>query len=105
MNDHPTVTAHVSLEQLKTRLDDLVQWRNETLAVYKARLADIEQYIKEVNREFDEKAVPLQREIERLQPAPERAKTVKSPSEPDPDWSDEDAQHYLELVTQVTRNK
>ena len=105
MNDHPIVTTRVSLEQLEQQMADLVQWRNETLAVYKARLTDIQEYINQVNAEFDQKAVLLQRQIDELQPAPERTKTIKPPPEPDPEWSDEDARHYLELVTQVTRNK
>ena len=88
-----------TLAGLQARMDDLVRWRTETLAIYRARIADIERYIEEVNREFDEKAIPLQRQVDELRPDPvQRIMRRWIDYSPDPEWSEEDQRHYLELL-------
>lgn len=89
----------MSLTELEERLDLLTRIRN-------AKVETGRTMIERANLEYDREVLPLAREIARLRkalktPAPalpkQRVRTAKQPPV-DPDWSDADRQHFLELA-------
>ena len=94
-----------NLPVLQARMTRLVKWRSD-------RLAELEREIRQVNADFDRSALALGREINRLLPTPEPVVTAtitpirKRKQRPelvptvDPDWTDEDKQHFAELLNQ-----
>lgn len=82
-------------------LEALVLMRQRTLALQRETIAIAQRRIAAINEEFDRRAIPLQREIAELTPAPtpQPAKRERPLPEPDPEWSPEEQAHFVTLVT------
>lgn len=86
------------LAELECEMNALVYLRNQRVATGQAM-------IDRANRDFDEVGVPLGRRINRLRarleaeqpPTVKITQTVRESYEPDPEWSQEDADHFNEL--------
>lgn len=90
----------VELEQTMGCLRDL---RNQ-------RIAAAEEAIRRANIEFDRDALPLGRKINALRAAAAKpvdkpkVRVTRKPSQPDPNWSQEDIDHWHELQRREARN-
>jgi hypothetical protein len=96
------------LAELECEMNALVGLRNQRVTVG-------QEMIDRANRDFDEQAIPLGRRINRLRSLLETEKqidslsraattpivtvtrTVRESTEPDPEWSQEDIDHFKEL--------
>lgn len=84
------------LAELECEMNALVYLRNQRVATGQAM-------IDRANRDFDEQGIPLGRRINRLRAKVEQTVTVTSSRvirespEPDPEWSQEDIDHFKEL--------
>lgn len=77
------------------------------------RIAAAEAMIKSANRDFDREGIPLGRKINRLRAKLEkeipivtvtRSQVVRESHDPDPEWSQEDIDHFKELRRRDTHN-
>lgn len=94
------------LAELEYEMNALVGLRNQ-------RVATGEAMIRRANRDFDETAIPLGRQINRLRAKLEAEKPITQTvtvtqtvreTEPDPEWSQEDVDHFKELRRRESHN-
>lgn len=85
------------LAELECEMNALVYLRNQRVATGQAM-------IDSANRDFDEVGIPLGRRINRLRakleaqpPIVKITQTVRESIEPDPEWSQQDIDHFNEL--------
>lgn len=89
-----TATLQQRLEELEREKADLCRTRS-------TRVAEAEEAIRQANAEFDRKALPLGRRINKLR---DKLDSLDTPTATalgkgshDPEWSQEDIDHYYEL--------
>lgn len=84
-------------------------------ALRSKRIATAQAMIDSANRDFDEAAIPLGRKINRLRAKLEieqttqtvtvtRSQVVRESHNPDPEWSQEDIDHFQELRRRESHN-
>ena len=94
------------LAELEAELRTWVDWRKGIVDTCQARIKEDQKSIREANRAFDEKALPIQRQIDELleeekpKPRPQhrKSKGVTVETLVAQGWDADDAAHYLDLL-------
>lgn len=103
------------MDKIEAQLATL-EWEMSHLCAMRAdRVATAEALKRRANRDYDNAAIPLAREIKRLraeleaeqQPEPKKipAHVRSSNLSHDPEWSQEDIDHYYELAQRANKTR
>ena len=97
------VTTDTNLAALEARLASLTQWRTATVANCHRMIEEAQQQIQKTNRQYDQAALELGRQINALKPPEEKsapAATTRSRKQPEMSFdglTDEEIEHYKAL--------
>lgn len=101
------------LAELEIEMGALTGLRAQRIAVAQQRIAVAQAMIDSANRDFDEAAIPLGRRINRLRAKLEsenqtvtvtHSQVVRESHDPDPEWSQDDIDHFKELRRRESHN-
>lgn len=89
--------SHVTIEQLREQLAELVRWRAITVLHHRQEIQRAERTIKKINKDFDTRALSLHQQIELLEPSPSEKKP-RQHVENFEGLTEQEITHYRELL-------